>query len=93
MLHQAYGRPVIFISLQTYVAPVLHKIPVLPPDEGGRQEKGILRNTGVVSCVLMALMCFCLFVYTRLLSEGPKKHRCLHSHELVYLPKVFKKNI
>ena len=46
MLRHAYGRPVIFISLQTYVAPVLHKIPVLPPEEGGRQEKGILRNTG-----------------------------------------------
>ena len=42
MLRHAYGRPVIFIFLQTYVAPVLQKIPGLPPDEGGRQGKGIL---------------------------------------------------
>ena len=46
MLHQAYGRPVIFISLQTYVAPVLRKIPVLRPDLGGSQGKGILLHTG-----------------------------------------------
>ena len=46
MLRHANGRPVIFISLLTYIAPVLRKIPVLPPDVGGRQGKGILRNKG-----------------------------------------------
>ena len=35
-----------FYFLLTNVAPVLHKIPVLPPDLGGRQGKGNLRNTG-----------------------------------------------
>ena len=46
MLRHAYGRPVIFFSLMTYIAPVLPKIPVLPPDVGGMQGKGILRNKG-----------------------------------------------
>ena len=39
MLRHEYGRPVIFISLLTYIAPVLRKIPVLPPSVGGRQGK------------------------------------------------------
>ena len=46
MLRHAYGRPVIIIFLQTYIAPVLRKIPVLLPDVGGRQGKGILPNKG-----------------------------------------------
>ena len=41
MFPHAYGEPVIVISLLTYVAPLLRKIPVLLPDVGGRQGKGI----------------------------------------------------
>ena len=44
MLRHAYGGPVIFISLLTYVAPILRKITVLLPDVGGRQGKDILHN-------------------------------------------------
>ena len=52
MLCHAYDKPVIFISSLSSVAlvllkiPVLRKIPVLPPDVGKRQGKGILCNMG-----------------------------------------------
>ena len=38
MLCHAYGRPIIVISLLTYVAPALPKILVLPPDIGGKYK-------------------------------------------------------
>ena len=46
MLRHAYGKPVIFISLLTYIAPVLPKIPILPPRHRREAREEYVRNKG-----------------------------------------------
>ena len=57
MLCHAFGGPVIFISLLTYVAPVLFKIPVFPPDVCMKLAKNsfLVANENMGLCLFILL--------------------------------------